>query len=117
MLIICERLLMSNGMQRFPDLQLMIDKKNIPMNGNYDEEPWDVVKSAEIIQACPPPIANHHRVTMVQQNGNAAKVIPNFNPKINTVGLFNTVKYLIYSNYSSEILGTSIFDFELCNLE
>lgn len=73
------------------DLQLLVDKKDMPMDSSMD--PWDMIKSTDVVEPCALPIANHHRITSNQhQNGTKVVQIPlNFNPKINTTSLFNTV--------------------------
>jgi len=88
-----------------PDLQLMIEPRNVPLDGSedYDEGPsWELIKSTEVIKPSPLPIANHHRRTQGNSatrsgnsagNNNRVYLNPaNFNAKINTAGIFNTME-------------------------
>lgn len=87
----------------FPDLQLMIEPRNVPVDGSeeYDDVPsWELIKSAAVMNPSPLPIANHHRRTQENSCGRANTAGTNnkiymspahFNPKINTAGIFNTV--------------------------
>jgi len=89
----------------------MIEPRHIPLDGedtldyDHDQEPsWDLIKSDEVVQPSPLPIPNHHRRTQgssagpTQQQGNSSSVTSYptpFNAKINTAGIFNTVRFTL----------------------
>lgn len=100
----------------------MIEPKNIPLDVDYDEEPWDLIRSTEVIQETSPDSINnslknqqHHYakrpgnnnnfpqpstggskvLSAMSQLGGAVNQYPlTLNSKINTAGIFNTVSLL-----------------------
>ena len=92
------------------DLQLMIEPKNIKINygdGPADEDAWELIRSTEVIPPSPLPKNNNVKRTLQSNNNgqptetktntNGATTVSqgypiNFNPRINTAGLFNTVR-------------------------
>ena len=82
----------------------MIEPRTVPLDGDssdYEQEPsWELIKSGEVVEPSPLPIPNHHRRTQSPSMGatptQPGNKLPSgypiqFNPKINTAGLFNTV--------------------------
>ena len=89
------------------DLQLMIEPKNIKINygdGPVDEDAWELIRSTEVIPPSPLPKNNNVKRTQ-QSNNNGQPIVEtngattvsqgypiNFNPRINTAGIFNAVR-------------------------
>jgi len=111
------------------DLQLVVEPKDIPLDLDYDEDPWDVIKSTDVINENTSQMSTNNHVSptssvlqtvrqhlpsgkpeSAEEASGTGAIYPyaNFNPKINTAGLLNTVGYCNFFRRNNDRLYFSV---------